>query len=42
VTDVAAGTVSIIDTAARKTVATVPVGTKPNGVSHWHPGGAMP
>ena len=42
VTNVADNTVSVVDTGMLMTMATVPVGTKPNGVSHWHVSGGMP
>lgn len=42
VTNLTDNTVSVVDTAKMETVATVAVGTKPNGISHWHVSGAMP
>ncbi len=42
VTNLADNTVSVVDTAGMKAIATVPVGTKPNGISHWHRSGGMP
>jgi YVTN family beta-propeller protein len=42
VTNVADATVSVVDTAALSTIATIPVGDKPNGISHWHGSGGMP
>jgi YVTN family beta-propeller protein len=42
ITNTADNTVSVVDTSDRQVVATIPVGTKPNGVSCWHPGGGMP
>lgn len=42
VTNIAEASVSMVDTAALSVVATVAVGTKPNGVSHWHGSGGMP
>ncbi|MBI4952227.1 MAG: YncE family protein [Myxococcales bacterium] len=42
VTNLEDGTVSVVDTAAMTTVATVPVGTRPNGVTHLHATGGMP
>lgn len=42
VTNLGDDSVSVVDTASLKVVATVPVGTKPNGISHWHRSGGMP
>lgn len=42
VTNLAANTVSVVDTAKMQAVATIDVGTKPNGISHWHVSGGMP
>ncbi len=42
VTNLSANTVSVVDTAKLETIATVGVGTKPNGISHWHVSGGMP
>ncbi|MBI3201134.1 MAG: YncE family protein [Myxococcales bacterium] len=42
VTNLAANTVSVVDTTKLETIATVGVGTKPNGISHWHGNGGMP
>ena len=42
VTNLAANTVSVVDTAKLQSVATIDVGTKPNGISHWHVSGGMP
>jgi YVTN family beta-propeller protein len=42
VTNTSAGTVSVVDAAGRRTVATVPVGRAPNGIAHWHVSGGMP
>ncbi|MFO0646483.1 MAG: YncE family protein [Polyangiales bacterium] len=42
VTNFADNTVSIVDTATRRAVATVAVGESPNGVAHWHVTGGMP
>ncbi|MBI3204314.1 MAG: YncE family protein [Myxococcales bacterium] len=42
VTNVADDSVSVVDTAALSVVATISVGTKPNGISHWHRTGGMP
>lgn len=42
VTNVADDTVSIVDTASRRAVATVAVGDAPNGITHWHVLGGMP
>jgi len=42
VTNVADNTVTVVDTAARRAVATVAVGEAPNGISHWHVTGGMP
>lgn len=42
VTNIADGTVSVVDTERLESIATIPVGDKPNGVSHWHHTGGMP
>lgn len=42
VTNLSDNSVSVVDTAKMETVATIAVGTKPNGISHWHRNGAMP
>lgn len=42
VSNIAARSVSIVDTAARLVVATVEVGERPNGIAHWHVSGGMP
>ncbi len=42
VSNIGAGSVSIVDTAARRVVATVEVGERPNGIAHWHVSGGMP
>lgn len=42
VTNLSDDTVSVVDTAKMSKVATVAVGTKPNGISHWHGDGGMP
>jgi YVTN family beta-propeller protein len=42
VTNIAEATVSIVDTASRAVVSTVPVGASPNGIGHWHVTGGMP
>lgn len=42
VTNVADNTVSVVDTTARRAVATIAVGEAPNGISHWHVSGGMP
>lgn len=42
VTNLTANTVSVVDTAKLVSVATIDVGTKPNGISHWHVSGGMP
>ncbi|MBK7583265.1 MAG: hypothetical protein IPI67_24110 [Myxococcales bacterium] len=42
VTNVSDDSVSVVDTAKMEAVATIAVGTKPNGISHWHRSGAMP
>lgn len=42
VTNIADRSVSVVDTAARRAVATVEVGDKPNGIAHWHMTGGMP
>jgi len=42
VTNIADDTVSVVDVAARRTVATVSVGDSPNGIAHWHVTGGMP
>ncbi|MBI5514603.1 MAG: hypothetical protein HY909_12585 [Deltaproteobacteria bacterium] len=42
VTNVADDTVSVVDTASRRAVATVAVGRAPNGIAHWHVSGGMP
>ncbi len=42
VSNIADASVSIIDTQARRVVATVPVGQRPNGIAHWHVTGGMP
>lgn len=35
-------TVSVVDVATRTVVATVAVGTRPNGIAHWHVTGGQP
>ncbi len=42
VTNLVDGTVSVVDLSQRVVVATITVGAKPNGVSHWHGNGGMP
>lgn len=42
VTNVSDDSVSVVDTLAMTAVATIPVGAKPNGISHWHSSGGMP
>ena len=42
VTNTADDTVSMVDLAARRSVATIPVGNAPNGIAHWHVTGGMP
>lgn len=42
VTNTADDTVSVVDTAERRGIATVAVGAAPNGISHLHVGGGMP
>ena len=42
VSNIAAGSVSIVDTRARAVLATVTVGARPNGIAHWHVSGGMP
>lgn len=42
VSNIADGSVSVIDTHARRTVATIAVGDRPNGIAHWHVRGGMP
>ncbi len=42
VTNLADNSVSVVDTAKMETVTTIAVGTKPNGISHWHRSGGMP
>jgi YVTN family beta-propeller protein len=42
VTNTSASTVSVVDAAQRRTLATIPVGRAPNGIAHWHAGGGMP
>jgi YVTN family beta-propeller protein len=42
VTNIAAHSVSIVDTATRTVISTVQVGERPNGIAHWHVSGGMP
>lgn len=42
VSNIADRSVSVVDTAARRAVATIEVGDKPNGIAHWHVSGGMP
>lgn len=42
VTNTADDTVSMVDLAARRSVATIAVGDAPNGIAHWHVTGGMP
>lgn len=42
VTNTASNNVSVVSVDDGKVIATVPVGTKPNGVSHFHVSGGMP
>ncbi len=42
VTNTAEDTVSVVDLAARRSVATISVGDAPNGIAHWHVTGGMP
>ena len=42
VTNIASATVSVVDTATRTVVETVPVGERPNGIAHWRVTGGMP
>lgn len=42
VSNIAAQSVSIVDTATRTVLATVAVGERPNGIAHWHVSGGMP
>lgn len=42
VTTLSDSTVSVVDTKQMQSVGTIDVGTKPNGISHWHRTGGMP
>lgn len=42
VTNTGEATVSVVDVALGKTIAAIPVGKAPNGISHWHGTGGMP
>lgn len=42
VTNTSDDTVSMVDLAARRAVATIAVGDAPNGIAHWHVTGGMP